>query len=65
MSWEETLSAWRKMTVTLNRRVKIATARETVEGIAMDIDDTGALILQLADGSQKKIVYGDCFIRPE
>jgi BirA family transcriptional regulator, biotin operon repressor / biotin---[acetyl-CoA-carboxylase] ligase len=65
MSWEETLWAWRKMTVTLNRRVKIATARETVEGIAKDIDGTGALILQLADGSQKKIVYGDCFIRPE
>lgn len=64
MNWEETLSAWRKMTVTLNRQVKVVTAREAVEGIAVDVDGTGALILQLSDGSRKKIVYGDCFIRP-
>jgi biotin-(acetyl-CoA carboxylase) ligase len=27
----------------------------------MDVDDNGALILKLADGSLKKIIYGDCF----
>jgi BirA family transcriptional regulator, biotin operon repressor / biotin---[acetyl-CoA-carboxylase] ligase len=64
MSWEETLDDWRNLTVTLNRQVQIVTARETVEGTAVDIDNTGALILQLANGTQKKIVYGDCFIRP-
>ena len=64
MSWEETLDVWRKLAVTLNRQVRIVTTRETVEGMAMDIDSTGALILQLADGTQKRIVYGDCFIRP-
>jgi BirA family biotin operon repressor/biotin-[acetyl-CoA-carboxylase] ligase len=64
MSWEETLDAWRKLAVTLNRQVRIVTTRETVEGIAMDIDNTGALILQLANGTQKRIVYGDCFICP-
>jgi BirA family transcriptional regulator, biotin operon repressor / biotin---[acetyl-CoA-carboxylase] ligase len=65
MSWEETLDAWRKLTVTLNRPVRVVTAQETVEGIAMDVDNTGALIVQLADGALKKIVYGDCFIRPQ
>jgi biotin-(acetyl-CoA carboxylase) ligase len=25
------------------------------------VDDTGALILKCADGSLKKILYGDCF----
>jgi BirA family transcriptional regulator, biotin operon repressor / biotin---[acetyl-CoA-carboxylase] ligase len=65
MSWEATLEAWRKLTVTLNRHVKVVTAREAVEGVALDVDNTGALMVQLADGTPKKIVYGDCFILPE
>ncbi len=55
------VSEWKKNTVTLNRNVRIVTNRETTEGIAVDVDDNGALILKLADGSQKKILYGDCF----
>lgn len=64
MSWEETLQAWRKRTVTLNRQVRIVTSQDTTEGVAIDVDNTGALIVQLANGTLKQIVYGDCFIRP-
>ena len=55
------VSDWKKYTVTLNRRVQIVTNRETSEGLAVDVDDNGALILELDDGSIKKILYGDCF----
>jgi BirA family biotin operon repressor/biotin-[acetyl-CoA-carboxylase] ligase len=55
------VSEWKKHTITLNRRVRIVTNQETSEGIAVDVDDNGALILKLADGSLKKILYGDCF----
>ena len=47
--------------MTLNRRVKIVTNQEVSEGMAVDIDENGALILALEDGSHKKIMYGDCF----
>ena len=35
----------------------------TTRGKAVDVDDTGALLLELEDGTIKKIIYGDCFHR--
>jgi BirA family biotin operon repressor/biotin-[acetyl-CoA-carboxylase] ligase len=55
------IAEWKKYTVTLNREVRVVTTHEVFEGKAVDVDDTGALILQCADGSLKKILYGDCF----
>ena len=55
------VSQWKKYTETLNRQVKIVTTREVAQGLAVDVDDDGALILKLANGSLKRIIYGDCF----
>ncbi len=55
------VSEWKRYTVTLNRQVQIVTNLETSEGLAVDVDDNGALLLKLADGTVKKILYGDCF----
>jgi BirA family biotin operon repressor/biotin-[acetyl-CoA-carboxylase] ligase len=55
---------WKKNTITLNKKVRIVTTHEETEGTAVDVDDNGALILKLPDGSIKKIIYGDCFINP-
>ena len=59
--FENVISEWKKYTVTLNRRVKIVTHKEISEGLAVDVEQDGALVLELADGTRKKIVYGDCF----
>jgi BirA family transcriptional regulator, biotin operon repressor / biotin---[acetyl-CoA-carboxylase] ligase len=64
MTWEETLDAWRSLSITRGQRVRVVTARETVEGIAVDVDNTGALIVKLSDGEIKKVIYGDCFLHP-
>ena len=55
------IQEWKKYTVTLNRYVKIVTCHEVLEGVAIDMDENGALILEVADGSTKKVLYGDCF----
>lgn len=55
------VSEWKKYTETLNRHVRIVTTHEVSEGLAVDVDDNGALMLKLEDGSVKKIIYGDCF----
>ena len=60
--FENVISEWKQYTVTLKRQVKIVTQREVSQGLAVDVDENGALILELIDGSQKKIVYGDCFL---
>jgi BirA family transcriptional regulator, biotin operon repressor / biotin---[acetyl-CoA-carboxylase] ligase len=59
--FENVIAEWKKYTITLNRRVKIVTHKEVSEGLAVDVEQDGALVLELADGTRKKIVYGDCF----
>jgi BirA family biotin operon repressor/biotin-[acetyl-CoA-carboxylase] ligase len=49
--------------VTLNKPVRIVTLKEELRGIAVDVDENGALILRESDGSLKHIIYGDCFLQ--
>jgi BirA family biotin operon repressor/biotin-[acetyl-CoA-carboxylase] ligase len=58
---ENVIEQWKRYTDTIGRAVKIVTANDKFEGKAVDVDDSGALILQLCDGSIQKIIYGDCF----
>ncbi|MGD8961569.1 MAG: biotin--[acetyl-CoA-carboxylase] ligase [Desulfobacterales bacterium] len=60
-AYDDVIERWKQFTVTLNRHVRVVTTRETFTGKAVDVDDTGALILKNADGSLKTIYYGDCF----
>lgn len=58
---DDVVVQWKQHTITLNRHVRIATTQEVFEGLAVDVDENGTLLLELADGSIQKIVYGDCF----
>lgn len=59
----EVISEWKSHSDTLGRRVKVVTARETSEGMAIDVDDTGALVMALDTGETRTVIYGDCFHR--
>jgi len=61
VDFKNVISEWKKYSVTLQRQVKIVTQREVSEGLALDVNENGALVIELADGTQKTIVYGDCF----
>jgi len=54
------LEEWKKLSVTLNKHVRIVAADEMIVGRAIDIDTTGALIVKERNGSLKKAVAGDC-----
>lgn len=56
---------WKSNNVTLGRQVRVLTHKERVEGTAVDMDSRGGLILRLADGSNRTVVVGDCFIGGE
>lgn len=45
---------------TIKKQVKIVTKEQELIGIAKEIDETGALILHLEDGSTERIISGDC-----
>jgi len=58
---ESVITEWKAHTVTLGRQVEIVTTRETLRGLAVDVDAHGGLRLRLADGSTTTVVHGDCF----
>jgi len=60
-AFDRVIEEWKARTVTLNREVRVVTIREIFSGKAVDIDESGALVLQGADGSIQRILYGDCF----
>ena len=60
---ETVLVEWKKFTMTLNRAVMIETPREIIRGTAVGVDVGGGLIVDLGNGEQKTVVYGDCFHR--
>ena len=62
-AYDEVIEQWKQLTVTLNRDVRVVTTHEVLTGKAIDIDETGALVLKCSDGSLKTIHYGDCFHR--
>ena len=54
------LEEWKKLSVTLNKDVRIVAPGEVIVGRAIDIDTTGALIVKDRNGSLKKAMAGDC-----
>ena len=62
-TWEGVIAEWKSFSVTLDRDVRIETARETIAGRALDVDENGALRVRTADGNLRTVVHGDCFLR--
>jgi BirA family biotin operon repressor/biotin-[acetyl-CoA-carboxylase] ligase len=60
--WDTVLDRWKARSVTLNRPVRIVTARDNFIGTAVDVDENGALLLKQADGTMTTVIYGDCFL---
>jgi len=57
----EIIVQWKKQTSTIGSRVRVETFDSFHEGTAVDVDETGALIIEDDLQNRKKIIYGDCF----
>ncbi len=53
------LDKWKKLNVTLGKRVKISSARDQLEGEALDIDADGGLLVRSDSGKIRKFMSGD------
>lgn len=56
---DEIPEEWRRRSVTLGRRVRVASIWGTLEGEALDLAEDGALLLE-ADGVKRRVLAGDC-----
>jgi len=59
----EILCKWKKYAVFLGRQVTVVDEAETLNGLALDIDGEGALVLKLGNGALKRVFVGDVSVR--
>ena len=52
-------AAYRALSSTLGRRVQVIEGERSIEGIAADVDEAGALLLRRDDGALERIHTGD------
>lgn len=55
--------AWRARLVTIGRNVRASWQGGSVEGVADDVDDDGALLIRTADGVLARVEAGDVTLR--
>ena len=57
------LNEWRFLSKTIGSKVEVRTRGKTIRGDAVGINKEGILILELEDGSLRKIISGECLHR--
>jgi len=60
---EVIFKAWRDRLVTLGKQVRAHWRENIIEGLAESVDESGALMIRLADGSLTQVVAGDVTLR--
>lgn len=55
------LDDYKRLLLTLNKRVLIITLDKQIDGIALDISPDGALLVKSHNGEIRRIISGDCF----
>jgi len=61
--FEEILERWRALCINLGKQVKIIGKNESFEGIALDIDSSGALLVKKTNGTIVRILSGEVSLR--
>lgn len=61
--FETLLNQWRSMAGFLGKKVTISGSGEKFEGVAMDVDENGALLVRLANGTVRRVLSGDVTVR--
>ena len=61
--FQPVLARWKELSVTLGRSVRIHSLNESWEGWAEEVDEEGALVLRLPDGSHRRVISGEVSLR--
>lgn len=61
--FELVFAEWREMNCTLRHEVKVISSSQQFTGLALDIDNDGALLVKKANGEIEKVVSGDVSVR--
>jgi BirA family biotin operon repressor/biotin-[acetyl-CoA-carboxylase] ligase len=57
------MDEWKSFACFLGRHVEVMNTNEEFDGLALDVDGDGSLILRLEDGSMRRVLVGDVSVR--
>jgi BirA family biotin operon repressor/biotin-[acetyl-CoA-carboxylase] ligase len=63
--FDAVLAKWKQYAVFLGKKVEVTGEKEAFSGLALDVDDEGALVLRLSDDEIRRIFVGDVSMRAE
>ncbi|MDH5447812.1 MAG: biotin--[acetyl-CoA-carboxylase] ligase [Candidatus Bathyarchaeota archaeon] len=63
--WNALLQEWKSMATFLGEQVQITSFDDVLAGEAWDIDEDGALVIRLENGTLEKVVVGDLTLRKQ
>lgn len=55
--------SWKEASITLGRLVRVEAGHKIFEGVAVDIDEEGRLLVQDADGNLQRFTYGEVSLK--
>lgn len=58
--FSDIIAEWKTFADTLGKQVRIQTMTETLQGTAVDVDESGFLLLRTSEGEIMKVLSGDC-----
>ncbi|WP_236608203.1 biotin--[acetyl-CoA-carboxylase] ligase [Coprothermobacter proteolyticus] len=61
--FEKILGEWRELSCNLGKRVRIIGRNSELEGIALDVDSDGALLVKTDGGTVERVLSGDVSLR--
>ncbi|ADL11668.1 biotin--[acetyl-CoA-carboxylase] ligase [Acetohalobium arabaticum] len=63
--FEKIIEGWKEYNITLGNEVTVTSNNEVLTGQAVDVDNKGRLLVELPNGTMKKVVAGDVTLNTE
>jgi len=57
------LDRWRQLSLVLDQWVTVQVGEKKISGLAVDIEETGALVLEVASGKRRRLLAGDASLK--
>jgi BirA family biotin operon repressor/biotin-[acetyl-CoA-carboxylase] ligase len=58
--YDKIIEEWKSYSDTLGKAIRIQTSVSSIQGTAIDVDQSGFLLLRTEKGDIQKILSGDC-----
>jgi BirA family biotin operon repressor/biotin-[acetyl-CoA-carboxylase] ligase len=63
--FDQIIDAWKQQSDTLGKHIRVQTANDIIEGTAVDVDQSGFLLLKTLERSTVRVTSGDCTVIDE